>query len=133
MAGGVTGAESREAEGSPAVVGPDGIPELHVHTRAAGSGRTWRLADSPTVFNLPPGLEVRAWGRDDLGDGVLAITSDAIAHTVYVHAETAVELESHGGGFLTAPPCDDQSTIPYHLVELFDQMRASIRIQPIAP
>ena len=135
LAGSVAGAPSLEMLGAPAVVGPDGISRLHGSPQRAQGGRTWRLADSPTVIDVPAGLEVWVWVA--YGDDRLGISNAATGYTVYVNPETGVELESRAGGFVFEPPCgldNDPPPHPYRrLAALFDEMRASIRLQPMVP
>lgn len=131
VAGSVAGAASPERLGAPAVLGSDGIPQLGVYPQRAEGGRTWRLAESPTVIDVPAGLEVRLSESEAHGDSAFGISSAATDETVYVNTETGTELGSSFGGVVMEPPCGiNPAGRPYRELDaLFDQVRASIRLQ----
>ena len=53
---------------------------------------------------------------------------------MYVNAETGTELGASFGGVVMEPPCGVNPALPYRdLDALFDQVRASIPLQPFAP
>ena len=133
VAGNTAGAPSRLVHGASAVVGPDGVPQLRGYPQRAEGGRTWRLADSPTVIDVPADLEVELSEPDADGGTTFHITNAADDYGVYVNAETATELGTSFGWFVAEPPCGFNSrpaTVDWD--ELFEQLRASIRLQPLA-
>ena len=126
VAGSVAGAPSVEALGGTAVVGPDGIPQLHGYAQWAGGGRTWRLGDSPTVIDVPAGLVVHASPR--YSDGQIAVSERTTGDWILVDVEAATETEFEGGIGSIVPPCGVSLAGHWQLVE---QMRASLRLQPL--
>ena len=129
VVGDIAGVEA-ERFATAALVGPDGIPQLHGSMPYTGQGgRTWRLGDSPTVIDVPAGLDLSV-SSDYQPDGMFGV-SDAVTGTwILVNAETAQEVEFEYGIVAVDPPCG----LPGEgRPALFDKMRASIRLQPIAP
>ena len=117
---------AQTAFGAPAVVGPDGIPQLHRFYSGEGGG-TWRLGESPTVVDVPIGLVV---GVSDRYSGGRFLVSDAAGvDGILVDAETASWGESGGRVYSNDPPCGATSE---RNRALFDQVRASVRLKPIA-
>ena len=129
VAGSVAGAPSREVLGAPAVVGSDGLPQLLGYR--AGGGRTWRLGDSPTVIDVPAGLEVRRRVEEAYGGDAFVVSSAAASSWIVVNTATGTELDSGSDGLVPEILCGFDNPRPWRqLVELFDEMRASIRLQP---
>ena len=124
--GDAAGTESRWDLGGPAVVGPDGIPQLHRFYNGEG-GRTWRLGESPTVVDVPIGLVVGVLDRYSIGR--FHVSDAAGVDGILVDAETASWGESGGGVYSNDPPCGGTSE---RNRALFDAMRASVRLKPIA-
>ena len=128
VAGSVAGAPSVEALGGTAVVGPDGIPQLHDYPQWGEGGRTWRLHDSPTVIDVPVGLVVGASSPGHYSGGLIGISEQSTGDWILVDVEAATEMAFEGGIVSMEPPC---GVGPAGLWQLFEQMRASLRLQPI--
>lgn len=128
VAGSTVGIPSGERIGAPAVVGRDGIPQLHGYSQWAGGGRTWRLGDSPTVIDVPVGLVVDASPPDSYPDGQISVSEQTTGHSILVDVEAATEMSFEGGIVSTEPPC---GVGPPGLWQLFEHMRGSLRLQPI--
>ena len=128
VAGSVAGAPSVEALGGTAVVGPDGIPQLHGYCQWAEGGRTWRLGDSPTVIDVPVGLVVHASPSGRYSDGQISVSEQSTGDWILVDVQTATELSYEGGIVASVPPC---GVGPAGHWQLFEHMRAALRLQPI--
>ncbi len=132
VADGVAGVPSLEVLGAPAVVGADGIPQLHGYVHGYGQraegGRTWRLHDSATVIDVPGGLVVSASPPGYYSDGRIAVSEQSTGDWTLVDVEAAEEVGFEGGIVATVPPC---GVWPAGHAQLFDQMRASLRLQPV--
>ncbi|MCY3881356.1 MAG: fibronectin type III domain-containing protein, partial [Chloroflexi bacterium] len=128
VAGSVAGAPSVEALGGTAVVGPDGIPQLHDYPQWGEGGRTWRLHDSPTVIDVPVGLVVGASSPGHYSDGQIGVSEQTTGHWILVDVEAATEMALEGGIVSNERPC---GVGPAGLWQLFEQMRASLRLQPV--
>ena len=128
MAGSMAGAASHEVFGAPAVVGPDGIPQLHGYPQWGQGGRTWRLHDSATIVDVPVGLAVGASSPGHYSDGQVSVSEQSTGDWILVDVEAAAEIEFSGGRVAVVPPC---GVWPAGHAQLFDRMRASLRLQPI--
>ena len=127
VTGGIAGTDSMSWDfGAPAVEGPDRIPQLHRFYNGEG-GRTWRLGTSLLVIEVPTDLVVGV--SDDYSDGAFGVSDAVSGDWILVDVETARELEFEGGIVGVNPPCGPASE---RNRVLFDQMRASVRLQPIA-
>ena len=127
VAGSVAGAPAT-ALGSSAVVGQDGIPQLYDYPQWGEGGRTWRLHDSPTVIDVPVGLAVGASPPGHYSDGQVSVSEQSTGDWILVDVGTATEIEFSGGIVAVVPPCGVR---PAGHAQLFDRMRASLRLQPI--
>lgn len=128
VAGSVAGAPSVEALGGTAVVGPDGIPQLHDYPQWGEGGRTWRLHDSPTVIDVPVGLVVGASSPGHYSGGLIGISEQSTGDWILVDVEAATEMAFEGGIVSMEPPC---GFWPASHDDLFDRMGASLRLQPM--
>ena len=138
VADGAVGVPSHEMRGVPAVVGADGIPQLgyswlgefgRTRSLLGEGGRTWRLHDSATIIDVPVGLVVSASPPGHYSDpGHVSVTEQSTSDWVLVDVAAAAEVE-FSRGIVPNAPCQVR---PAGHAQLFDRMRASLRLQPIA-
>ena len=135
VAGALPGSPSASAEGGPALIDGNGIPEM-LQGQIVEGGRTWRVAAGQVVINVPAGTRLVLEGGGLSGGRVLASFRDEASGSWQI-----VDIESgadHGREIVTPQRAAAADAVQSgsggsgrDVGAIFDTIMASVRLVPL--